>query len=951
MPTDKKKETLGLLKLSKKKASAYGAAASAAASPRSQSQNYSSPRSTEGELYTALAKTTTTSRIRIANLCCSMETKLVKELLKPLKGVLDVKVSEVGRVAVVRHTEPVDCQLLLSTLNAAHLGATLQDVHTSHHDDDANDRDQDRDSGGASQKRLRACLGSMHRNAGPWAALFVASVGWVLALIGHYLSWPRFLQWATVGPCLLLAFMPLALPLLRAAQRRRVDVNVLMGVAVIGAVLLGDLPEALGVLLLVLLAERVRCAALDYVARLLDSTSGRLVRAQVAHVISFATATAAAATEQKKGQLTTDVPLTDVKVGDVILVRAGEQAPVDGVVVHGEGVMDESALTGECMPVEKREESLVAGGSICQAGALEVRCTAPASHSSLRVIQDLVHDIATTQAPSQELLDRFACYYTPIVLVLSFSVALAPEVWALLRGEGLTERGWQGGMYRGLELLVLACPCALAMATPLPFLTTLAASAARAGVLFKSAAALEVLSTVQVLGVDKTGTLTEGRFQVSGRLSLRRTAKLDPEVVRLLAASVESVVAHRLSAAVVLDALGCVTEAFYAANEGGGEGRHGGGGGGGGGGGNGNTNKKQLAKVSKLRHLEGVGVEGVCVFEEAAESEGGYVVTVGNSALLEEDDLVYPALQAFLARYPGEAHLYVLVDGNPELALSLTDRLRPEAGAMLQVLSDELKIETTLLTGDSLGVAKAVQARLGSDLLPTVLARMKPLDKLHWIQTRQLQAPPSRAATSALRRSSVFTYLASPFPGSRASSYQAPDEPESLDELEAAGLSHPEEQETHEGLLSRILSYRTTSSSTSTAPAEGQQQLQQPPAKQCIVAMIGDGINDAPSLRAADVGLAMGEHGTALAVHAADVVLLSDDLSRIPQAIRMSHFVRWVVVQNLFLALGLKVLLMLFVFSGSEVRLWEAVASDGLSLLAVIVNGLRPLYVARRVYV
>jgi len=940
MPTDKKKETLGLLKPSKQEASAYG------------SQNYASPRSTEGELYTALAKTTTTSRIRIANLCCSMESKLVKELLKPLKGVLDVKVSEVGRIAVVRHTEPVTATLLLSTLNAAHLGATLQDVHTSHHDDDAHDHDQDHDAGGANQQRLRACLGSMHRDAGPWAALFVASVGWVLALVGHYLNWPRFLQWATVGPCLFVAFMPLALPLLRAAQRRRVDVNVLMGVAVVGAVLLGDLPEALGVLLLVLLADRVRCAALDYVARLLDSTSGRLVQAQVAHVVAAAADDAGAA-EQKKGmQLMTDVPLTDVKVGDVVLVRAGEQAPVDGVVVHGEGVMDESALTGECMPVEKQEDSLVAGGSICQAGALEVRCTAPASHSSLRVVQDLVHDIATTQAPSQELLDRFACYYTPIVLALSFSIALAPEVWALLRGERLTERGWRGGMYRGLELLVLACPCALAMATPLPFLTTLAASAARAGVLFKSAAALEALSTVQVLGVDKTGTLTEGRFQVSGRLSLRRTAKLDPEVVRLLAASVESVVAHRLSAAVVLDALGCVTEAFYATKEGGGrEGRHGGGGGGGGG----NGSKKQLAKVSKLRHLEGVGVEGVCVFEEAAEPEEGYVVTVGNRALLEEEDLDDPALQAFLARYPGEAHLYVLVDGNPELAFSLTDRVRPEAGPMLQVLADELKIETTLLTGDSLGVAKAVQARLGSDLLPTVLARMKPVDKLHWIQARQLQPPPFRAATSALRRSSVFTFLASLLPGSEASSYQAPDEPESLDELEAAaGLSYPEEQQTHEGFLSRILSYRTTSSSTSTKPADGQQQQQQqkqPAGKQCIVAMIGDGINDAPSLRAADVGLAMGEHGTALAVHAADVVLLSDDLSRIPQAIRMSNFVRWVVVQNLFLALGLKVFLVLLVFSGSEVRLWEAVASDGLSLLAVIVNGLRPLYVARRVYV
>jgi Cd2+/Zn2+-exporting ATPase len=944
MPTDKKKETLGLLKPSKKKALEYGAAASAA-SPRSQ--NYSSPRSTEGELYTALAKTTTTSRIRIANLCCSMETKLVMELLKPLKGVLDVKVSEVGRVAVVRHTEPATATLLLSTLNAAHLGATLQDVYSSHHED-AEDHNQDLCSDWASQKRLRACLGTMNRDAGPWAALFVASVGWVLSLVGHYFSWSSYLQWATVGPCLFLAFMPLTLPLLRAVQHRRVDVNVLMGVAVFGAVLLGDLPEALGVLLLVLLASRARSAALDYVARLLDSTTGRLVQVQVAHVVSFA-ATAATAdggqVQQKGGnEVMTDVPLTAVKVGDVVLVRAGEQAPVDGVVVHGEGVVDESALTGECMPVEKEKGNLVAGGSICQTGALEVQCMAPASQSSLRVIQDLVHDIATTHAPSQELLDRFASYYTPIALALSFSMALAPDVWALVRGEGVTERGWQGALYRGLDLLVLACPCALAMATPLPFLTTLAASAARAGVLFKSAAALEALSTVQVLALDKTGTLTEGRFQVSGRMLMKRTAKLDPEMVRLLAASVESVVAHRLSAAVVLDALGCVTDAFYSAKEGGGKGRHDGGG-------NGKNNKKVLAKVSKLRHLEGVGVEGVCVFEEATEPEGGYVVRVGNSALLQKEDLNDRALQAFLARYPGEAHLYVVVDGIPELALSLTDRLRPESGPMLKVLADELKIETTLLTGDSLEVAKAVQARLGPDILPTIQARMKPVDKVHWIQARQLQPPSFRVATSALRRSSVFAYLALPFQGSKASSYQVPDEPESLDDLEAAaGLFRSEEQYSHEGLFSRIFSRRDTSSSITNMPAEGQQQ-QPPPMKQCIVAMIGDGINDAPSLRAADVGLAMGEHGTALAVQAADVVLLSDDLSRIPQAIRMSHFVRWVVVQNLFLALGLKVFLMLLVCSGREVQLWEAVASDGLSLMAVIINGLRPLYMARKIYV
>lgn len=920
MSSQEKKETAKLLSLSPKKMSGYGS--TPVASPRSLTPT---PRSREeGEFFMALTKTTTTSRIRIANLCCSMETKLVKELLKPLKGVLDVKVSEVGRIAIVRHTEAVSATLLLATLNAAHLGASLQDVHFNHHDEDA-DGDEGNDRGGRSQRRLRSCGDMVHRDAGPWTALLVAAAGWTIAMLSSHLHWRPLVQYILVIPCVLVAFSPLALPLLRAAQHFRVDVNVLMSSAVVGALCLGDLAEALGVLLLVLMADRVRCAALDYVAALLDSTSGRLMHAQVAHVLSFA-AEKEGGEPGKKGKdhgqdmggkkrrgaegglPTTDVPVMEVRVGDLVLVRAGEQAPVDGVVVHGEAAMDESALTGECMPVEKKAGARVAGGSICQAGALEISCTAPASHSSLRVIQDMVHDIATSQAPSQEMLDRFAAVYTPLVLFLSFGLALAPEVWAVLRGKPVAEVGWQQGLYRGLELLVLACPCALAMATPLPFLTTLAASAARAGVLFKSATALETLSTVQVLACDKTGTLTEGRFMVSGRLTLHRTAKHDPDVVRLLAASVESNVAHRLSAAVVLDALGCVTEAFYSNKEDGPKSE-------------GNPMpKKKLAKVSKLRHMEGVGVEGECVLEDYEES---FLVTVGNRALLDDTDLDDPEVQAFLERYQGEAHLFVLVDGVPEMALSLTDRVRAEAPAMLRALADELQVETTLLTGDSEGVAKVLQAKVGPDLLPTVLARLKPRDKLHWIEERQRQPPPVKAAFSSLRRTSVSSYVTVSASATTAP-YQRIDDVNTLDELEAAARADKSDKRDHSG----------------TRGKDG---------KQCIVAMLGDGVNDAPSLRAADVGLAMGEHGMALAVQAADVVLLSDDLSRVPQAIRMSHFVRWIVVQNLFLALGLKIFLMLVIFSG-EGRLWEAVASDGLSLMAVILNGLRPLYVAGKFF-
>lgn len=858
----------------------------------------------------------TTSRLRIASMCCPREGELVQELLLgPVAGVLDVRINNIGRVAVVRHTLPATTAGLLKALNAAHLGASVQDV--------AEGEEQAHGAAAAATNRNgkgnnKDCIAAVLR---AWGPLLAAGVGLALALAGAHAHWPRpRVAWlAALLPCVVAAALPMGPGLLRAARRRRVDMNVLMAAAAGGALLLGDVAEAMAVLLVVQLAERARAAADARVARSLDAAGAGMapLRARVL--------------DPEREEFPREVDCDAVAVGEVVLVRAGEKAPVDGEVVRGEALLDEAALTGECMPVPKRFGDFVHGGSVCQAGALRVRCTAPAAQSGAQAVRALVQDVAATKPPAQELLDWFAGWYSRVILTLAGAALAAPAVGWAVAAAGASQasspfpgpEAWRAALYRGIELLVLACPCALAVAAPLPFLTALAASTRQGtGVLFRSAAALEALGRVNVVALDKTGTLTEGRFRVTGRRRLAATARLEEGLVRRLAASVEAVIAHRLAAAVVLDALGCVTEAYYDRTNGGNRG-----------------NGSRLAEVTGLTSLEGVGVEGECTFASASGADEDetdetaasvpavrtYRVAVGNERLLKGAAGAAGAeAAAFMAAHRGQVHLFVVVDGVPELALALADEPRAEAVGMLRALRG-MGIAAAMLTGDSPGVAAAVEGRLreGGEgrLLDEVVARMKPADKLRWVQARQAKGKGEEVTVKEAAEVCGGGCCGGCGDGGE-------------EDAAAAAL------EAGKGMMVVVPPARV--------PDKRQKKRKQGRLG-AAVAMVGDGVNDGPALAACDAGVAMGGHGTALAVESAGVVLLGDDLRRLPQAVLMARCVRRVVWQNVAWAVGPK-LVFLGLLAAGYGRLWMAVAADAGALVAVLLNGLRPLWLAEGIY-
>ena len=364
----------------------------------------------------------------------------------------------------------------------------------------------------------------------------------------------------------------------------------------------------------------------------------------------------------------------DVRVGDVILVKPGDKIPLDGQVAAGDSHVNQAPVTGESLPVHKTSGMEVFAGTINGRGALDVTVTHLRADSTIARIIHLVERAQAQRAPSQTFVDRFARVYTPIVLLLAVVVAVVPPL--AFAADGST---W---LYRALVLLVISCPCALVISTPVSIVSALAA-AARKGVLIKGGARLEQLASVRCVAFDKTGTLTKGRLHVADLVAFGGNRR--DEVLRA-AAALEARSEHPIGQAVV-----------------------------------------RKAAVENITMTAATGFQAIPGRGGEANVEGQEVL-VGNRRLFEERGLASNDISGVEGEFAakGWSAVFVAVAGVPVGALAVVDELREAAGESLQMLRAHGIQKIAMLTGDHAAAAHAVAASLGID---DVRADLLPADK------------------------------------------------------------------------------------------------------------------------------------------------------------------------------------------------------------------------------
>ncbi|WP_255198747.1 heavy metal translocating P-type ATPase [Halorarius litoreus] len=594
-----------------------------------------------------------------------------------------------------------------------------------------------------------------------------------------------------------------------SARNRNLDIDLLMSIAILGALLVSvGFGERL-------YFEAATLAFLFSVAELLERYSMDRARDSLRELMDLSPDEAVV---RRDGEEVT-VPVEDVQVGEVVVVQPGTKVPLDGEVVNGSSAVNQAPVTGESVPVDKTTGDTVYAGTINEEGYLEVQVTAKAGDDTLSRVTELVEAAQADETEREQFVERFAGYYTPIVVGFAVLVAVVPP---LLFGAPLTTY-----VVYGLTLLVLACPCAFVISTPVTVVSGIT-SAAKNGVLVKGGSHLEAMGEVDVVAFDKTGTLTKGELVVTDVVPLGENTEAD---VLACARGLETRSEHPIGEAIVTEA---------------------------------DDRGVDHAPVENFASITGKGVEAELggdkhyagkpgLFEDLgfdlshvhAATDGG-VVTRTSQQLCERHNCLdllektVPALQA-------EGKTVVLVGTEDELegVIAVADEVRPEARAAVARLK-ELGIEkTVMLTGDNRRTARAVADQVGID-------------------------------------------------------------------------------EVHAELL----------------PEEKTDVMQQLVADH-RVAMVGDGINDAPALATADVGIAMGAAGTDTAIETADIALLSDDLSKLPYLYELSTRANGVIRQNIWVSLGAKALLALGVPLGL-VPIWAAVlVGDAGMTTAVTGNAMR----------
>ncbi len=566
-----------------------------------------------------------------------------------------------------------------------------------------------------------------------------------------------------------------------SARRLRPDINLLMTVAVIGAAIIGEWFEAAAVTFLFSVslvleswsvgrARRAISALMDYsptTARFIDPQSGEVLEKTIEHV----------------------------PIGSTVLVRPGEKIPLDGVVTKGETTVNQAPITGESIPVPKKDGDDVFAGTINGDGAFEFRSTKTADDSTLARIIHMVEDAQSRRSHSEQWVDTFARYYTPAMMLLALCVALLPPL--------LIDGAWSRWFYQALVMLVIACPCALVISTPVSIVAGLAA-AARAGVLIKGGMFLEMPAKLRALAMDKTGTLTYGTPEVESIISFGDHT--DDQVISC-AAALETESGHPIARAILREA---------------------------------SRRGLDAPSAESIRDIKGKGTEGLV---------GETRYWIGSHRFMHEKGAESPEVHEAALEIEDAAHTLVALGSDSHVCglIGVSDRIRETSAPTIKAIHDAGVEHVIMLTGDNRTTAAAAAAAIG---LEEYQAELLPEDKV-----------------SAVERL-VETY------------------------------GH--------------------------------------------VAMIGDGVNDAPAMAVSSLGIAMGGTGTDAAIETADIALMSDDLSKIPWLVRHSRHVMRIIRQNIAFALGVKAAFMALALL-QLATLWMAIAADMGASLLVVFNGLRLL--------
>ncbi|WP_206427093.1 heavy metal translocating P-type ATPase [Microbacterium sp. Y-01] len=580
--------------------------------------------------------------------------------------------------------------------------------------------------------------------------------------------------------------------------RGKFEVDFLMIVAAIGAALIGKWAEGAVLLFLFSLGHALEEYAMSRASKSIEALAALAPRTALI---------------RRGDDDPVEVPVEQIVVGDVVVVRPNSRIPSDGFVIAGISAVDQSAVTGESMPIEKEPvadceramrtvdtlpaSNRVFAGTVNGSGVLEVVVSATAADSTLSKVVELVRTADQAASPTQQFINRFQRWYVPaVILGVAATLMVAMSVFS---------QPFTDAFYLAMTVLVAASPCALAIATPAAVLAGVA-RAARAGVLVKGGAPLETLGRVRAMAFDKTGTLTWGNPQVT---SVTPVDGVDGSLLVPTLVAVESLSDHPLAAAIVRDLADQVSEA-------------------------------ERVEASDLNAVVGRGVRATV---------DGEIVEVGNLRMFDERGLALPSSveSAYTEARDSGQTLMIVRRGDRFLGVvGVMDTSRAESAQVLRVLRSANVGQLVMISGDNQRVADAVGREVGVD---TAIGELLPEDKVAHI-----------------------TRLA----------------------------------ETHRP-----------------------------------IAMVGDGVNDAPAMARADIGIAMGAAGSTVALETCDIALMSDDLGRVPFAVRLSRATSRIIRQNLIASLAIVVLLVIATFIGLNIGA-VVLIHEG-STLIVVANALRLL--------